>query len=72
MMCFGEIVDDNICNRCKPFVLSAYFDPKKENNKASKLIFKEQFMNFWNHSLKTVEETGEMYLVKKNLIFTQR
>ncbi len=59
MMCFGEIVD-KICKRCKPYVLALPFAPKKENNNPSKLLFKEQFMNLWKYSSKTVSKTGEM------------
>jgi hypothetical protein len=58
MMCFGEIVNQ-ICKRCKPFVMSAEFALKKESNEESKLMLKEQFLTLWNHSLKTMEKSGE-------------
>ena len=67
MMCFGEIVD-KICEKCKPFVLSTNFEPKKENNQASKLLLKDQFMSILNLSLKTVEKTGETFVIFNNFI----
>jgi hypothetical protein len=58
MMCFGEIVN-HICKRCEPFVMSAEFAPKKESNEACKLLLKEQFSTLWDHSLKTMEKSGD-------------
>jgi hypothetical protein len=58
MMCFGEIVT-KMCKRCKPFIMSAEFAPKKESNEESKLMLKEQFLALWNHSLKTLNKSGE-------------
>jgi hypothetical protein len=58
MMCFGEIVN-KMCKRCKPFVMSSEFGPKKESNEESKQMLKEQFLALWNHSLKTLSKSGE-------------
>ncbi len=69
MMCFGETVDDNLCKKCKPFVLSAKFEPKNKNNESSKLSLKTQFKNSWKHNRKTKEKTGEMLSVFFGILF---
>ena len=54
IMCFGELVE-NVCSKCKPFVLSVKFDPLKRNEDSCDLL-KEQFKHMWSLSLKAVEQ----------------
>jgi hypothetical protein len=46
MMCFGESVEKNICDQCKPFVLSASFLVKKKTQPVAEQIA-DQFKTFW-------------------------
>ena len=46
MMCFGQYVDKDICNQCKPFVLSANFVESNKTQPVAKEIA-EQFKTFW-------------------------
>jgi hypothetical protein len=46
MMCFGESVEKNICDQCKPFVLSANFLEKKKTQPVAKQVA-DQFKTFW-------------------------
>jgi hypothetical protein len=46
MMCFGEVVEEDICDDCKPFVLSANFI---ESNLTQPIAVQisDQFKTFW-------------------------
>jgi hypothetical protein len=46
MMCFGQSVEQDICEQCKPFVLSANFFEKNKTQPVSKQI-SDQFKTFW-------------------------
>jgi hypothetical protein len=46
MMCFGQSVETDICDDCKPFVLSATFFEKDETQSVAKPIA-NQFKSFW-------------------------
>jgi hypothetical protein len=46
MMCFGESVEKNICDQCKPFVLSATFIETNKTQPVAKPIG-NQFKTFW-------------------------
>ncbi len=46
MMCFGESVEKNICDQCKPFVLSANFLAEKKTQPVAEQIA-DQFKTFW-------------------------
>ncbi len=46
MMCFGESVEKDICDDCKPFVLSANFLPEKKTQPVAEQIA-DQFKRFW-------------------------
>jgi hypothetical protein len=47
MMCFGESVEKDICDQCKPFVLSAIFIETKLTQPVANQIA-AQFQSFWN------------------------
>ncbi len=47
MMCFGESVEKEICDQCKPFVLSANFIETKLTQPVANQIA-AQFQSFWN------------------------
>jgi hypothetical protein len=49
MMCFGESVEKDICERCKPFVLSANFIVSNMTQPVAKPIA-DQFKSFWSSS----------------------
>jgi hypothetical protein len=49
MMCFGEPVDKDICDDCKPFVLSANFIKMNMTQPVAKQIA-DQFISFWSSS----------------------
>ena len=46
MMCFGEVVEEDICDDCKPFVLSANFIEAKLTQPIAVQI-SDQFKTFW-------------------------
>ncbi len=46
MMCFGQSVETDICDQCKPFVLSANFLEEKKTQPVAKQIA-DQFKTFW-------------------------
>jgi hypothetical protein len=46
MMCFGESVETDICEECKPFVLSANFLESNKTQPVAKPIA-DQFKTFW-------------------------
>jgi hypothetical protein len=46
MMCFGESVEKDICDQCKPFVLSANFLESNKTQLVAKPIA-DQFKKFW-------------------------
>ncbi len=46
MMCFGQSVEKDICDQCKPFVLSANFVESNKTQAVAKKIA-EQFKTFW-------------------------
>ena len=48
MMCFGETVEKDICDQCKPFVLSADFIKTNVTHPVSKPIA-DQFKTFWEN-----------------------
>jgi hypothetical protein len=45
MMCFGELVDKNICQNCKPFILGSDFIEDKTTQSISDKIG-QQFLYF--------------------------
>ena len=47
MMCFGESVEKDICDDCKPFVLSANFIEMNKTQPVAKQIA-NQFLSFWS------------------------
>ena len=47
MMCFGESVETDICDQCKPFVLNANFIEANKTQAVAKQIA-DQFKSFWN------------------------
>ena len=47
MMCFGESVEKNICDQCKPFVLSANFIERNKTQAVS-IPIADQFKSFWS------------------------
>jgi hypothetical protein len=49
MMCFGESVDKDVCDQCKPFVLSANFIVSNMTQPVAKPIA-DQFKSFWSSS----------------------
>ncbi len=48
MMCFGQSVDKDICDQCKPFVLSANFIVSNMTQPVAKSIA-DQFKTFWEN-----------------------
>jgi hypothetical protein len=56
-MCFGDIVN-NICDDCKPFVLSFKFDARANNPNYSDVI-KNQFKLVCGNALKENQEKGK-------------
>jgi hypothetical protein len=46
MMCFGESVETDICDDCKPFVLSANFIETNKTQAVAEQVAK-QFIPFW-------------------------
>ncbi len=46
MMCFGEVVEEDICDHCKPFVLSANFIEANLTQPIAAQI-SDQFKTFW-------------------------
>ncbi len=74
MMCFGESVEKDICDKCKPFVISANFIVSNMTQPVAKAIA-DQFKSFWNSSK---VHTGKIkfntlntsYLILNNLIGT--
>jgi hypothetical protein len=49
MMCFGQSVENDICDECKPYVLSANFIDTKLTQPVANQIA-AQFQSFWNSS----------------------
>ncbi len=49
MMCFGESVEKEICDNCKPFVLSANFIEMNMTQPVAEQIA-DQFKSFWKSS----------------------
>ena len=47
MMCFGETVEKDICDQCKPFVLSANFIERNKTQAVS-IPIADQFKSFWS------------------------
>ncbi len=47
MLCFGESVEKDICDDCKPFVLSANFIEMNKTQPVAKQIA-DQFLSFWS------------------------
>ena len=46
MMCLGEVVEEDICDDCKPFVLSANFIETNKTQAVAEQVAK-QFIPFW-------------------------
>ncbi len=58
MMCFGQSVDKDICDQCKPFVLSANFVQSNKTQPVAEKI-SEQFKTFW--------KSGKVHKGKNNI-----
>jgi hypothetical protein len=58
MMCFGQSVDKDTCDQCKPFVLSANFVESNKTQPVAEEIA-EQFKTFW--------ESGKVHKGKNNI-----
>ncbi len=61
MMCFGESVAKDICDDCKPFVLSANFIEMNMTQPVAKQIA-DQFKSFWKGS-KVCQGIKNIYIV---------
>ncbi len=61
MMCFGEVVKEDICNDCKPFVLSSNFIEMNMTQPVAKHIA-EQFKSSWKGS-KVCQGIINIYIV---------
>jgi hypothetical protein len=62
MMCFGESVEKDICDQCKPFVLTAnYIESNKTQPVAMQIT--NQFKTFWSSSKVS---TGELKFTTLN------
>jgi hypothetical protein len=60
VLCFGQITtENNICDECKPFILSFEFDAKRNAQVFSQAI-KNQFHELWANILKAKPEKGKM------------
>ncbi len=56
MMCFGESVETDICDQCKPFVLSAnFFESNRTQSFAIQIS--EQFKSFWEDCKANIGKT---------------
>ena len=65
MMCFGESVETDICDDCKPFVLSANFIETNKTQAVAEPIA-DQFKSFWS-SCKLY--TGKIQLLRQIRLF---
>ena len=64
MMCFGELVNKEVCQNCKPFILGSDFFENKPTKSISDKIG-QQFLSF----IKTIfdgKDTGKAVIVKIN------
>ncbi len=61
MMCFGESVEKDICDDCKPFVLNANFIERNMTQPDAKKIA-DQFKSFWKRS-KLCQGNINIYIV---------
>ena len=64
MMCFGELVDKEICQNCKTFILSSDFIGDKTTLSISDKIG-QQFLSFIN-TIFDSKDTGKAVIVKIN------
>ncbi len=58
MMCFGQSVEKDICDQCKPFLLSTNFVESNKTQAVAKKIA-EQFKTFW--------KSGKVHKGKNNI-----
>jgi hypothetical protein len=64
MMCFGELVDKNICQNCKTFILGSNFIKDQTIQSISDKIG-QQFLSFFN-TIFDGKDTGKAVIVKIN------
>jgi hypothetical protein len=64
MMCFGELVDKDVCQNCKPFILGSNFLLDKTTQSISDEIG-QQFLSFIN-TIFDGKDTGKAVIVKIN------
>ena len=64
MMCFGELVDNDVCQNCKPFILGSNFLLHKTTQSISDKIG-QQFLSFIN-TIFDGKDTGKAVIVKIN------
>ena len=64
MMCFGELVDKEVCQNCKPFILGSDFIENKTTKSISDKIG-QQFLSFIN-TIFDGKDTGKAVMVKIN------
>ena len=65
MMCFGELVDKEVCQNCKPFILGSDFIEDKTIQSISDKIG-QQFLSFIN-TIFDGKDTGKSVIVEINL-----
>ena len=63
-MCFGELVDKEVCQNCKPFIFGSNFIMDKTTQSISDKIGK-QFLSFIN-TIFDSKDTGKSVIVKIN------
>jgi hypothetical protein len=64
MMCFGELVNKEVCQNCKPFILGSDFIENKNTKSISDNIG-QQFLSFIN-TIFDGKDTGKAVIVKIN------
>jgi hypothetical protein len=64
MMCFGELVDKEVCQNCKPFILGSDFIENKTTKSISDKIG-QQFLSFIN-TIFDSKDTGKSVIVEIN------
>ena len=64
MMCFGELVNKEVCQNCKPFILGSDFIENKTTKSISDKIG-QQFLSFIN-TIFDGKDTGKAVIVKIN------
>jgi hypothetical protein len=63
-MCFGELVNKEVCQNCKPFILGSDFI-KNKNTKSISDKIGQQFLSFIN-TIFGGKDTGKAVIVKIN------